>query len=111
MSQVPSTSTAPYIGQQAGGVYWVWVDGVGAFLVCPDSQVPVGGPLGSGESKATISLLSNLSRIHARLIRSGELWLLEPLGPVAVDRMPVVKHTLLNHGNQLQLGSSVMLRF
>ncbi len=111
MSHQPSTSTAPYVGHQVGGVYRLWVDGVGAFLLCLGTQVTIGGPSGSEGKTAEISLLSNLSRQHVRLIRSGEVWLLEPLGPVFVDSRPVVKHSLLNDGNCLQLGSSVILRF
>lgn len=111
MPQVPTTSTAPYVGQQPGGVYRLWVDGVGAFLVCLSNHVTIGGPGNATEKGAEISLLSNLSRQHVRLIRSGEVWLLEPLGPVFVDARPVVKHLLLNDGNRLQLGSSVALSF
>lgn len=111
MPQVPTTSTAPYFGQQLGGVYRLWVDGVGAFLVCLNNHVTIGGPTDPAEKGAEISLLSNLSRHHVRLIRSGEVWLLEPLGPVFVDARPVVKHLLLNDGNRLQLGSSVALSF
>lgn len=111
MSHQPTTSTAPYSASQLGRVYRLWVDGVGAFLLCPGNQVVIGGPAGSDGKRAEVSLLSNLSRHHARLIRSGEVWLLEPLGPVFVDSRPVVKHFLLNDGNRLQLGSSVGLRF
>lgn len=111
MSHVPTTSTAPYVAQQTVGVYRLWVDGVGAFLVCLDGQVTIGGPVGDREATASVSLLSNLSRHHVRLIRSGEVWLLEPLAPVAIDSRPVVKHVVLSHGNRLQLGSSVSLQF
>src|SRR4051794_20843864 len=109
MSMVPSTSTAPYVGQQLSGVYRLWVDGVGGFLVCLSTQITIGGPVGREGEGADVSLMSNLSRQHVRLIRSGEVWLLEPMGPASVDGRPVVKHHLLNDGAQLQLGSSVQL--
>ena len=111
MSHRPSNSTAPYLGQSGRGAYRLWVDGVGAYLLCLGNQITIGGPSGSSEDKAEISLLANLSRQHVRLIRSGEVWLLEPLGPVQVDERPIVKHSLLNDGNCLRLGSSVILRF
>ena len=111
MTHTPSTSTAPHVGRQAGGVFRLWVDGVGAYLVCLDNQVRIGGAGRNSDDSAEISLLSNLSRHHARLIHSGEVWLLEPLGLSFVDAKPVTKHILLNDGNQLRLGSSVALRF
>jgi hypothetical protein len=111
MSHAPSTSTAISPCRTVSGVARLWLDGVGAFLLCFDNQVRIGGLGNERESRAEISLMSNLSRHHARLIRSGEVWLLEPLGPTAVDGRPVVKHRLLNDGNQIQLGSSVKLRF
>lgn len=111
MSKVPTTSTAPYVASQPQAIYRLWVDGVGAFLVCLASQVTIGGPSELPEKRADISLLSNLSRHHVRLIRSGEVWLLEPLGPVQIDGRHIVKHTLLSDRNSLHLGSSVVLKF
>lgn len=111
MPHSPSTSTAIYQARTVSGVGRLWLDGVGAFLICFDNQVRIGGSAGPRESLAEISLMSNLSRHHARLIRSGEVWLLEPMGPTAVDGRPVIKHCLLNDGNRIQLGSSVRLRF
>ncbi|HEY4259537.1 MAG TPA: FHA domain-containing protein [Schlesneria sp.] len=111
MSQLPTTSTAKYQSRGVGGVARMWLDGVGAFLVCFDNQVRIGGSTGAADVRPEISLMSNLSRHHVRLIRSGEVWLLEPLGPTAVDDRPVFKHCLLNDGNRLRLGLSVKLRF
>jgi hypothetical protein len=111
MSPPLFTTTAISPCRTVSGVARLWLDGVGAFLLCFDNQVRIGGSGNERESRAEISLMSNLSRHHARLIRSGEVWLLEPLGPTAVDGRPVVKHRLLNDGNQIQLGSSVKLRF
>lgn len=107
---LPTTSTAPYVGRQVRGLFRLWLDGVGVYLLCLDHHLRIGGPTHQADERAEISLLSNLSRHHARLIRSGEVWLLEPLGPTAVNGNLIVRHTLLNDGNQVQLGSSVNLR-
>ena len=89
----------------------MWVDSVGAFLLCFGPQIRIGGPCRSVAERAEISLLSNLSRCHARIVRSGEVWLLEPLGPTSIDGRPVVKNGVLQDGNQLRLGESVEVRF
>lgn len=111
MTFTPTKMTAAYQGHQVGGIYRLWVDGVGAYLVCLDNQVRIGGPVPSGEAVAEISLLSNLSRYHARFIRSGEVWLLEPLGPISIGGRPVVRHQVLSDGEEIRLGSSVVLQF
>ncbi|MDB5386747.1 MAG: hypothetical protein JWM11_2393 [Planctomycetaceae bacterium] len=111
MSSAPTKLTETPASQLVNGVARLWVDGVGAYLLCFDRQIQIGGAGGERETQAEISLLSNLSRYHARLIRSGEIWLLEPLGPVTVEDRPVVRQCLLNDGNRILLGSSVKLRF
>jgi len=89
----------------------MWLDGVGAFLICFDPQVRIGGSASERDSRSEIALMSNLSRHHVRLIRSGEVWLIEPLGPTFIDGRPIVKPSLLNDGNRLLLGASVRLKF
>jgi hypothetical protein len=111
MSQAPATSTGRYQGRSVGGVARLWLDGVGAFLICFDQSVRIGGSGSDRDSKAEIALMSNLSRHHVRLIRSGEVWLIEALGPTFVDDRPVVKPRLLNDGNRLRLGATVGLKF
>lgn len=109
-----STSAAfivPSSEPPARAVYRLWVDSVGAYLVCFNPQVRIGGPVRPDVDAAEIALLSNLSRHHARILRSGEVWLLEPLGAASIDGGPIIKHRLLQDGNLLRLGESVELRF
>lgn len=89
----------------------LWVDAVGAFLVCLGAQVRIGGPARFSAEGAEIALMSNLSRCHARLVRSGEMWVLDPLGPTSVNGVPATQHRLLQDGDLLRLGESVELRF
>ena len=89
--------------------FMVWIDGVGAYLLCPGERVTVGGPA-DGES-ADVALLANLSRRHASFIRSGEGYVLEAHGPVRVEGRTIVERTCLNSGYRIELGSGVLLRF
>ncbi len=98
-------------GDPSYGTHRLWVDSVGAFLVCLGSQVRIGGPSRTAAESAEISLMSSLSRYHARILRSGEVWLLEPLGPTSINGQPVAKHRLLQDGDSIRLGESVELRF
>lgn len=111
MSQVPTATTANYPDRTVCGVAKLWVDGVGAFLVCFDSQVRIGGAGSTPGAKPEIALMSNLSRSHLRIVRSGEVWLVEPLGPTSIDERPIARPSLLNDGNLLRLGTTVKLRF
>lgn len=111
MSPTSSMTTAKCLIRSVAGVSRLWLDGVGAFLLCFDNQVRIGGPVADGGASAEVSLMSNLSRFHAKLIRSGEVWLLESSGQTSIDGRPVAKPRLLNDENRIVLGSSVALRF
>ncbi len=101
----------PSHSQTHSQTYQMWVDSVGAYLLCCGAQVRIGGLSRSVADSAEIALMSNLSRCHAQIVRSGEVWLLEPLGPTTIDGRPVTKQRLLQDGNLVRLGESVELRF
>ena len=88
----------------------LWIDGVGAYLVCCSPQVTVGGPA-SGPGSADIELLANLSRLHATFVRSGEGYLLEAHSATKVAGRLVQGRTPLNDKYEIELGESVRLRF
>jgi hypothetical protein len=92
-----------------GERHLLWIDRVGAFLVCLGDAVLIGGPAADGA--ADVSLLANLSRRHATLRRSGERYVLEAHSPTLVAGRPVHERADLCDGHELQLGSSVRLRF
>lgn len=88
----------------------LWIDRVGAFLMCLGSELTIGGPASEGQ-RADLSLLANLSRRHATLSRSGERYVLAAHSPAYVAGRPVHEQVDLCDGHEIQLGSSVRLRF
>jgi hypothetical protein len=90
--------------------YVLWIDGVGAYLVCLGERVSIGGPQGEREF-ADVALLANLSRCHATFVRSGEGYVIEAHGLTTVAGRPVEGRTLLSDGYTVELAGSVRLRF
>ena len=95
---------------EAAGRFLLWVDGVGAWLLCLGDRVTIGGPGGSGEG-ADITLLANLSRRHAAIDRSGEAYVLQAIGSARVNNRGVENQTDLNHNYQIFLGENVRLQY
>lgn len=89
--------------------YRLWIDRVGAFLVCLGDAVTIGGP--ASDAPADVSLLANLSRRHVTLARSGERYVIYAHAPVHIGGRPLHERADLCDGHELQLGSSVRLRF
>ncbi len=90
--------------------YKIWIDGVGAYLVCLGSRVTIGGPRHDGNS-ADIPLMANLSRLHATFVRSGENYLLEAHAPAKVADRIVEGAAHLNNNYTLEFGGTVRLKF
>jgi hypothetical protein len=90
--------------------YKIWIDGVGAFLICLGDRVSIGGPRYDANA-ADIPLLANLSRRHATFVRGKEGYVLEAHGPVKVAGRLVEGAAHLNHDYSVELGGSVRLRF
>ena len=88
----------------------LWIDGVGAFLLCLGQRVSIGGPAVDSDP-AEIPLLANLSRRHATFVRNGEGYLLEAHSLTRVAGRPIAERTYLNDGYDLEFGDSVRLRF
>lgn len=97
-------------GQPRPTRFTLWIDGVGAYLLCLGDRVTIGGPEHDGES-ADVALLANLSRRHATLIRTKEGYLLEAHSAVSVAGRPVYERTRLNVNYEIELGDCVRLRF
>lgn len=89
----------------------LWIDGVGAYLVCCGDQVTLGSPAGSAQDQPEIAIWANLSRNHARFMRRGEYWVLEPFGVTQVDGCSIARPAVLRDGSVLELGQGVALRF
>ena len=57
-----------------------WVDGVGAFLLCFDDVISIGGFAG----KADVRIAADLASQHAHIKRSGEGYVVESSAPAVV---------------------------
>lgn len=87
----------------------LWIDGVGAFLVCLGDRVSIGGPALNDEG-ADVSLLAGLSRTHATILRMDESYLLEPHSQTSISGRMVLERTLLPDDTEFCLGENVRLK-
>lgn len=92
------------------GNYVLWIDQVGAYIICLGDCVTVGGPA-TGDAAADVPLLANLSRRHVTFLRSGERYVLHAHAPASVGSRPVHEKSDLSDGAELVLGASVRLKF
>lgn len=97
-------------GQVGGDRYILWIDGVGAVMLCLADRVSIGGPSFEG-GMADISLMANLSRTHATMVRTREGYLLEAHAPTRVAGREVHDKTHLNDGYEIELGGRAKLSF
>jgi FHA domain len=88
--------------------FFLWVDGVGGFLVCLGNQVTIGQA--TPEATVEIPLFADVSRMHAKLTRESEGYLLEALRTLMVNGQPFTKGPL--HSNdRITLGSTCQMQF
>lgn len=87
----------------------LWVDRVGGFLVLLSDRVTIGQAM--PENEVDIAILGDLSRRHAILRRSNEMYVLEPLAATTVGGFRVTTPTPLSDGDEIGLGPRVQLRF
>lgn len=95
--------------RERGQRFVLWVDAVGGYLVCLGDEVTIGQP-GAGEAP-DVALLADLSRLHARIHRDGEGYLLDPVRTTRLDGRVVTELTPLADGAVLEFGSAVRLKF
>ncbi len=94
-------------GTQRG--FMLWIDGVGAWMLCLQPTVTIGGP--AIREQADISLMANLSRLHATITRIEEDWFIEPHGHTQVARREITRRTPLRSNTTITLAERVELRF
>ena len=94
----------------AGEKFVLWIDRVGAFLLCLNDEVTIGGPAAEGGG-ADVPLLANLSRRHVTFVRSGERYLLLAHAPTQVAGRAVHDRVDLSDGYEVALGANVRLKF
>jgi hypothetical protein len=90
--------------------YMLWIDGVGAYLLCLGERITFGGPHRDG-TLADVALLANLSSRHATVVRTREGYLIEAHSRVRVANREVNERESLNDGYEIELGRGVRLRF
>jgi tetratricopeptide (TPR) repeat protein len=101
-----AVDTAP-----SGPRFLLWVDGVGGFLVCLGDEVVLGRSTPGKRSGVDIPVLGDLSQKHARIRRSGEGYVIDPLHPLAINGKTIHGSTALCDGDELELGGGVRFRF
>jgi len=87
--------------------FLLWIDGVGAWLVCLSSRISIGQAAPEG-GPIDVPLLADVSRIHASLTRDDESYLLETSRDVLVNGQPMTK-AVLQSGDRLSISSCSIL--
>ncbi|MGE3313588.1 MAG: FHA domain-containing protein [Planctomycetaceae bacterium] len=92
------------------GHYTIWIDGVGAYLLCLGERVTIGGP-SHDKGAVDLSLFANLSRKHATITRGEAGYVLEAHAQVKVSDRVVESAAPLSNNYIIELGGSAKLRF
>lgn len=90
------------------GRFWLWIDGVGGYLVCLSARVTLGQA--TAENAVDVPLLADVGRTHATLTRDTEGYILAALRPARVNGRPV-DQALLRSGDRVTLGKSCQFQF
>jgi hypothetical protein len=88
--------------------FFLWIDGVGAYLVCLANRISIGQA--TGEGPVDVPLFADVSRIHAALTRDAECYMLEASKAVYLNGAPADK-AVLQHGDRIMLGNSCQMTF
>ena len=101
--------TPPSANGDAPQRFFLWVDGVGGYLVCLGAHVTLGQA--SPNAHVDLPLVADVSRLHATLTRDGEGgYLLEATRPILVNGQATNK-AVLRPGDRVTLGASCQLQF
>jgi hypothetical protein len=105
VAHTPSTDIVPALMPKR---FFLWIDGIGAYLVCTGTRVSIGQATGDGP--VDVPLFADVSRIHASLTRDSENYLLEAGKAVTLnDRF--ADSAVLQSGDTLNLGNTCQLCF
>ena len=112
LSETVSLSRAPVappdLPLPAPKRFFLWIDGVGAFLVCLGNRISIGQA--TGEGPVDVPIFADVSRIHAALTRDAECYLLEASKAVSLNNSPADKAVLQN-GDRIGLGNRCQMTF
>ena len=87
----------------------LWVDAVGGFWVCLADAVTLGQPVRGGQGR--VPIMADISGQHARILRDGEGYVIDPIREVRVDDRLLRGARALEDGQRIQLGQRVRLVF
>jgi hypothetical protein len=118
----PSASAEPMPGvvgfgdpsASAGGApplpkrFFLWVDGVGGYLVCLSPRVTFGQATADGP--VDVPLFADVSRLHAEISRDGEGYVVESAKAVLVNGKEVTR-SVLSPGDRVTLGATCQFLF
>jgi len=89
--------------------FFLWIDGVGGYLVCLGTNVTLGHA--SPDTHVDVPLAADVSRLHATVTRDAEGgYLLEASRTVQVNGQPATK-VVLKPGDRITLGRSCQLLY
>jgi len=88
--------------------FYLWIDGVGGYLVCLANRLTFGQALPG--ARVDIPLVADVSRLHATLTRDAEGYVVEAVRPILVNGNEVTR-TLLQAGDRVTLGASCQFLF
>jgi hypothetical protein len=89
--------------------FTLWIDAVGGYLVCSSSEVVFGQA--TSASPADVAIVADIAPKHFRIIRTQEVYLIEPLAEICLEGRPIREKTPLIHGQLIGLTGGVELRF
>jgi hypothetical protein len=89
--------------------FLLWIDGVGGFLTCLNNEVVIGQA--TPHNPIAIPIQADLSRHHARIVRRGDGYVIEPLQTTWVNGQLIRGKTLLSDGDEIEMTGAVRLRF
>jgi len=95
--------------ESTGPRFFLWIDGVGGFLVCLSPRLTLGqaGP----QARVDVPLIADVSRLHLSIHRDAEGYSLEAIRPVLLNGNSVNRRCALQDNDVLTLGRSCRLRF
>jgi tetratricopeptide (TPR) repeat protein len=88
--------------------FWLWIDGVGGYLVCGGNRLTFGQAL--PDARVDVPLVADVSRLHATLSRDPEGYVLEAVRPVQVNNATTTR-ALLQSNDRVTLGTTCQFLF
>ena len=88
--------------------FFLWVDGVGGYLVCLSPRITFGQATADGP--VDVPLFADVSRLHAEISRDGEGYVVESGKAVLVNGKDVTR-SVLGPGDRVTLGATCQFLF